>query len=244
MKIAIIEDEQLHADLLAAYLRTWAEKNGERPDISAFPSAETFLFAWQEEKDFDVLFIDIQMKEMNGMEMAKRIRAEDEETAIVFTTGISDYLEEGYEVDAVHYLLKPISEEKIGMCMDKIKKRRKTENFLLVHHGEEVRKLPIERINYVEARGHGCVLGISGQNGKDKGENGGEFAVTESISELEKALFPYHFVKCHRSYLCRIAGIHHIDKKEIFFDDGSHIPVSRRLYGEINRAFIEYFRKL
>ncbi len=68
--------------------------------------------------------------------------------------------------------------------------------------------------------------------------------MTESISELKNILAEYHFIPCHRSYLCRIEAIHQIDKKEIYFDDGSHIPVSRRMYGEVNQAFIKYFRKM
>lgn len=242
MKIAIIEDEQLHADLLIGYLNTWGEKRNMILDISAFPSAEAFLFSWEEQSDFDVLFVDIQMKAMNGMDMAKHVRKKDCDIAIIFTTGIADYIEEGYEVEAMHYLLKPISREKVERCLDKVKSRRKEKHFVLLHHLDEIRKLDVEKINYAEARGHKCILGISGEK-NIPGSNGKELEVAESISELEEILVPYHFMKCHRSYLCRIENIHHIDKKEIYFDDGSHIPVSRRMYGEVNQAFIKHFRK-
>lgn len=250
MKIAIIEDERLHAELLVKYLKAWGRKKGRTTEISLFPSAEAFLFSWEEAPAFDVLFVDIQMKEMNGMEMARRVRSEDREIAIVFTTGIADYLMEGYEVEALHYLIKPISREKIGLCMDKVENRRKTGQYLLVHHSDGVRKILSEQINYVEARGHGAVLGLAGKDGdlwKDSCEGSGtgeQAEVLESLSELEKMLAQDCFFKCHRSYLCRIANIHHIDKKEIYFDNGSHIPVSRRMYAEVNQAFIQYFRKM
>lgn len=247
MKIAIIEDEKSHADLLTEYICSWGKERKVPVDIHSFFSAESFLFHWDIESDFDVLFVDIQMKAMNGMDMARTIRERDSDIIIVFTTGISDYIQEGYEVEAMHYLLKPIHREKVAQCMDKAKVRRKEKDFLLVHHFNEIRKLNVELINYVEARGHGCILGIAGRD-KEKNRQSPnswkEMEVTESISKLEKVLSPYGFLKCHRSYLFRVGNVYHIDKKEIYFDDGSHIPISRRLYGEVNQAFIKYFRKM
>jgi DNA-binding LytR/AlgR family response regulator len=249
----------------------WSGKRGVPVEIKEFLNAESFLFQWEEERVFDVLFIDIQMKEMNGMELARKIREVDRDMVLIFTTGIADYIQDGYEVEAMHYLLKPIRREKVEECLDKAEGRRRREEFFVVHPAaDEVRKMNVEMVNYVEARGHGSVLGLVCGNGvnenlynesvlrtRKKGNLYGEtvlkmgkkedlymeLPVMESISELEKVLLEFHFVKCHRSYLCRIGGIHHIDKKEIFFDNGSHIPVSRRMYGEVNQKFIQYFRK-
>ncbi len=246
MKIAIIEDEQLHMELLMGYIQSWGIQKKVVVEIESFPNAESFLFHWEEVVDFEVLFIDIQMKEMNGMELAKYIRKKDKNIVIIFTTGIADFMEEGYEVEAMHYLLKPISREKVEQCMDRVKERKKEKQFILLHHMGELWKVDIEKINYVEARGHGCILGmtITEKGYYQEVEKKEEITVTESISELKNILAEYHFIPCHRSYLCRIEAIHQIDKKEIYFDDGSHIPVSRRMYGEVNQAFIKYFRKM
>ena len=238
MKLAIIEDEQVHRELLAAYLEEWGSERSVSLCIKAFSSAESFLFAWDEERDFDVLFVDIQMKEMNGMEMAKRIRGLDPDIVIIFTTGLPEYMEEGYEVEALHYLLKPINREKLEQCMDRALKRGSRDRFLLVQTREEMMKLSMERILYVEARGHGCVIEYSSQTGETS-----RTETTESISELEKRLSREDFVKCHRSYLCRTGSIHRIDKAEILLDNGSRVPVSRRLYSQVNQAFIQYFRR-
>ena len=238
MKLAIIEDEQVHREILSVYLKDWSRERKLPINIVDFPSAESFLFAWEEQRDFDMLFVDIQMKEMNGMEMAKRVREQDPDIVIVFTTGIADYLEEGYEVEALHYLLKPISQEKLFRCMDRAIKKGGQEKSLLVHTKEELLKLSMEQIMFIEARGHGCVIEIYVPLGETR-----QVEITESISELEQQLNGGEFIKCHRSYLCRIGGIHHIDRTEIVLDNGSKIPVSRRLYAEVNRAFIRYFRK-
>lgn len=233
MRIAVIEDEKVHRDLMLSYLEKWSGEHRE-DEVDSFETAESFWFAYEENKCFDILFVDIQMPGMNGMELAKRIREKDRDIVIVFTTGITDYLEEGYEVEALHYLIKPLNEEKVRLCLEKARNRKQTLNYLTLHTEGETLKIREESVNYAEARGHGCILGMAGD---------GELAVKESLSELESLLGESSFVKCHRSYLCRIGNIHHIGKEEIVFDDGQSIPVSRRLYNEINKRFIEYFRR-
>ncbi len=237
IKIAIIEDEQTHTELLSAYLQTWGEAQGQAVSMQTFLSAESFLFVWEETNDFDILFVDIQMGKMNGVEMARKVRERDRGIAIVFTTGIADYMGCGYEVEALHYLLKPISMEKVGECMDKVMRRSEKEAFALVHGREETMKIAVGHISYVEARGHGCVMETYARDGFC-----GQIEIAESISEMERQLGPHGFVRCHRSYLCRVESICRIGKTEITLDSGSRIPVSRRMYAEINRAFIAHFR--
>lgn len=234
MKIAVIEDEKVHRDLLISYLERWSGEQGGEDEIEPFETAESFWFAYEEDRCFDLLFVDIQMPGMDGVELAKRIRERDRDVVIVFTTGITDYLEEGYEVEALHYLIKPLNEEKVRLCLEKARNRRQTVNYLALHTEGETLKVSEESVNYAEARGHGCIVGLAGA---------GELAVKESLSELESLLGDRGFVKCHRSYLCRIGNIHHIGKEEIIFDDGQCIPVSRRLYNDVNKKFIEYFRR-
>lgn len=241
MKIAVIEDELVHAELLEGYLKNWSRKRQVLVEIIHYKSAENFLFEWETERDFTILFVDIQMEEMNGIDMAKLVRKKDENISIIFTTGIPDYIEEGYEVEAVHYLMKPISEKKIGECMDKVMSRSDNLHFILVHSKDEVHKIAMEQINYIEARGHGCVIeAVHRENGEIRTDL---LEVKEGISELESQVKSYGLVKCHRSYLCGIRNIHHIGRTEIVFDNGSHIPVSRRLQKEVNQAFIQYFQK-
>lgn len=239
MKIAVVEDEKAHRDLLISYLEAWGAQRGKSIELSSFDSAESFWFACEEYSDFDMLFLDIQMAGMDGMELAHKVRERDRDIVIVFTTGITDYLEEGYEVEALHYLIKPLSEEKVGQCMEKAFTRRRQEQFVTLHAAEGTIKVSTESINYVEARGRSCSIGRVFGSGTRV-----ELEVRESFSELETLLDEKEFMKCHRSYLCRIGNIHRIEKGDIFFDDGSSIPVSRRLYQQVNQRFIAYFRKI
>lgn len=240
LHIAIIEDEQIHTELLADYLSAWGRERGQEISIQEFTSAERFLFVWGETKDFDVLFVDIQMAGMNGVEMAKKVRREDEAIAIVFTTGIAEHMEEGYEVEALHYLLKPISMEKIGQCMDKVLKRNRKREYVLVHGKDETLRIPVDTITYIEARGHGSIMEVYVNTEKEAPR---QIEMAKSITEMEKQLSDYGFVRCHRSYLCRVGRIRQIGRTNLTLDSGSMIPVSRRLYAMINRAFIEHFRR-
>ncbi|MCI9077657.1 MAG: response regulator transcription factor [Lachnospiraceae bacterium] len=242
MKAAIIEDDEIHADLLEKYLLEWSSNKNIIIEINKYPDAENFLFEWEPGLGFDVLFIDIQMQKMNGVEMARTVRKKDNIVNIIFTTGITGYMEEGYDVEAMHYLVKPVNKSKIYVCMDKIFNRKKENSFILVHSKDEVHKIMTNQINYIEARGHGCIIELfSKENGI---KNTKLLEVSESISELETIVKAKNFTRCHRSYLCSIPNIHHIGKTEVTFDTGSHIPVSRRLHKDVNQAFIKYFSKI
>lgn len=236
MKIAVIEDIESHGDLLISYIKKWSKKNKTVFILKRFESAESFLFQWEEEADFDILFVDIQMSGMNGIEMAKKIRKKDKNIIIIFTTGITDYIEEGYEVEAMHYLVKPVNETKLHACLDRATEKRKTEKYILIHTQEQILKINTEQICYVEAMGHGCRLKLEKKN---------TFIETkESLSQIEYMLDKTNFIKCHRSYICRVKGIFRIDKVSIYFDDNSTIPVSRRMYEKVNQAFIQCFSKV
>ncbi len=234
MRISIIEDEKVHRDLLVSYIDEWKISNRIETDVRQYESAEQFLFDYDVDNNFDVLFIDIQMSGMNGVELSKLIREKDKNIVIIFTTGILDYIQEGYEVEAMHYLLKPLNKEKVHHCLERVEKRKNKDSFVLVHMDDETIKMNIEEINYIEARAHRCVVGKS---------NGETLEIKESITEMESLLEGEEFIKCHRSYLCRIGSVYKIDKTDIYFDNGSNIPVSRRMYTLVNKAFIKYFRR-
>lgn len=240
MKIAIVEDEKEHAGLLASYLEQWGQTSGNVSEIKQYESAEAFLFAWEEEQDFSAVFLDIQMGKMNGVELAKRIRRDSRSVGIIFTTGITDYLQEGYEVAALHYLIKPISPEKVIQCMERIMEQESKERpCLCIRLENGVARVETELIWWVEALRHNAVVCVEKADGKD------QFLRQEALNsfgELEAALkHDASFLRCHRSYLVNLSHVRRIEKADVVMDNGDRIPLSRRLYKEVNERFIRYF---
>lgn len=111
-RIAICDDLATDRNYLSSLCEIWGSHNSYHIQISEFTSAENFLFHYAEKKDFDILLLDIEMGAMDGVTMARKLRQDNQTIQIIFITGYADYISDGYEVDALHYLMKPIQEEK------------------------------------------------------------------------------------------------------------------------------------
>ncbi len=234
-KIAICDDEAAQAALLEGYVRQWAAERREAAEIEVFPSGEAFLFAWEEEKGWDALLLDIQMGGISGIELAKKLRAADSSLPIIFITGVPDYVEEGYEVEALHYLLKPVSPEKLFSCLDRAVKRSAREPVLLAEtaDGEELRLLQRE-IAVVEAAGRRVLITL---------ENGQTLEIKAGFQEILSALSSEDFVQCHRSYLVGLRQISRLQRDQLVLDGGAVVPISRRLFSQVNEAFVRFYKK-
>lgn len=232
LKIAVCDDDRTDQDYVIGFLRNWAEENNRIIEIRTFFSAEEFLFQYAEEKDFHILVLDIEMDKMNGVELAKKLREDNRDIQILFVTGFPDYIAEGYEVDALHYLMKPVTQEKIFAVLNKAIANLKTmeNNLLFLQVNGEMIKFITDNIFYVEVFSHSCILHTTE----------GNVEIKISISELESKLGE-GFIRVHRSYLVNLEQIKKIAKTEIFLEDGSVVPLSRRKYTDVNMAFIRYF---
>lgn len=130
--IAICDDSEADREYLSDLVSRWAREAGHTAEIAAFDSAEQFLFCYEEKSDYDILLLDIEMGEMDGVTMVKILRRENDTVQIVFITGYSEYIAEGYEVAALHYLMKPVREDRLFSVLDraaeKLKKNEKVLN--------------------------------------------------------------------------------------------------------------------
>lgn len=127
-KIAICDDNKAQIEFLSAAVLHWGEKRDIHPQIFTFENGESFLFQYTEDKSFDILLLDIEMRQLNGVQLAKTIRRENKEVQIIFITGYMDYISDGYDVEALHYLLKPVSEEKLDTDLSTVDTVIKTGN--------------------------------------------------------------------------------------------------------------------
>ena len=233
MRIAICDDEKAQRLLLKKYLEEWAVQNKAILETELFVSGENFLFSWEDDRDYDLLVFDIEMGQMSGMELAAAIREKDDGIPILFVTGYDKYMLQGFEVAALHYLLKPVSKDKLFEVLDKLKIKRKQEDKLFFQTEKGPVSLLPSRIWYIEARAHQCILYTEDE----------EYTLRSSISEVAGQLNSRReFVRCHRSYLVNLHHVSAIVKPELILDDKRRLPVSRSAEKEVNRLFIEIFK--
>ncbi len=152
MRIAVCDDEEAPRRLIIRYLREWAAAQGQLVEITEFPDGESLFFHWEDDRNFDLMILDIEMGTLSGMELARRIRQQDEELPILFITGYESYMAQGYEVAAIQYLLKPLSREKLFAVLSRVQRREKPEEKLTFSGEEGVLVLAPSRIWYAEAQ--------------------------------------------------------------------------------------------
>lgn len=231
-KIAVCDDNNVDQDYVIGFLNTWARLNDRSIEIHTFISAEEFLFQYADEKDYHVLILDIEMGKMNGVELARELRMGNSELQIIFVTGFPDFIAEGYDVDAIHYLMKPLERDRFYKAMDKaIERIRLVEPYIILREKGEILRLNLRNILYVEVFSHSCVIHTTG----------GLIEQKVSITELENS-FGEQFVRVHRSYLVNLERVKQIGKTEIVLENDEIVPLSRRKYNEVNLAFIRYFK--
>ncbi len=226
--IAVCDDELVERQYIENIVTKWAKVNKLDTKIDLYDSSESFLFMYQEKKDYDILLLDIEMKKMDGVTLAKKIRQDNETVQIVFITGYSDYILEGYEVSALNYLMKPIYEEKLMMVLDKaIEKLAKNDKVLTFITNCEMIRVPIYQINYVEVFGNYITIHAND-----------EIKIKMTLSELEKEL-DERFYRVGRSIIVNLTQISRVTKKEIKLNSGILIPLPRNAYDKLNRAIID-----
>lgn len=230
IRVALCDDEEPVREYLGGLLEEWKERQNDQLQIESFESAESFLFQYEEDKRWQLLILDIEMGKMNGVELAKKVREHNKEVQILFVTGYMEYISDGYEVEALHYLLKPVTKEKLFSVLDRARERMKTsEKALFLQGSDETVRIPYYEIRYVEVQ-HNYVTIHAAE----------DYTVKKTLSELEEELGD-GFFRTGRSFLVNLKCVKRITKKEVALKDETAIPLSRGMYEKINRAMIRYF---
>lgn len=226
-KIAICDDSDIDRQYLSGLVNAWAAASGHTVHTELFVSAESFLFQYSEQRDYDILLLDIEMEDMDGVTMAKKLRQDNDTVQIIFVTGYSDYISEGYEVAALHYLMKPVKSEKLFSVLDRAAEKLSTnEKILLLETNKETVRIPIYQIQYAEVFGN--YVSIHTQE---------VLTVKMTLRELEQEL-DERFHRVSRCALVNLNCITRVTKKEIILHDGTAIALPRGAYEQVNRAII------
>lgn len=252
LKIAICDDDASQRDYLSERVSMWAKRNRHLARIKAYPGAEAFLFDYAEEKDFDILLLDIEMPGMSGVELAKAVRRESAAVQIVFITGFYEYFSDGFDVSALHYLIKPASEEKLYPVLDRaVSNLCYRQRSVLLSTGEADIKVPLADILYAEAENVYVVVRYvavgraqEGQGSGSRGAYTGETLAESCRVRMSLGRFMEQldetFFRVHRSFVVGLKYVKRITRTEVTMTNGDVIPLSRGMYSRVHEALIRY----
>lgn len=229
LHIAICDDEENEIEYLKHAVEDWTKKEDILTNIEPYASAESFLFQYEECKNYQILLLDVEMSGMTGIDLAKKIRQNQDNVEIIFITSHFEFIGEGYEVDALHYLVKPVKASKVEEVLSKAKQKIEAgEPSIIIHYNSEIVKIYEKEILYLEALSHYITIYT-----KDK-----EYKIKANISAFAQELSE-DFYQTHRSYLVSLKHIMRISRDSVTLDNAVQVPLARGKYDQINRAYIE-----
>ena len=227
-RIAACDDRKEDRDMIQELTLQWARNRGYDVEVRQFPSGDAFLFQYAEDKTWDILLLDVEMPGCNGVELAKRVRQENKLTQIVFVTGYSDYIAEGYDVSALHYLLKPVSGEKLFSVLNRaVEKLKRDGQSLLLELPEELVRVPLFEVEYLEVR----------QNYVTVHTVSNAYTVKKTLTAMEQELDDRF--SGWGGPIVNLSKVQKASKREAVLLSGAAIPLPRGGYETLNQAIIQ-----
>lgn len=230
LQIAVCDDDETMGEYLRQLIEKKLAADGNYK-ISVFSAGRELLKAGTQ---FDIFFLDIDLKDINGIDMARQLRRESE-AVIVFVTALKEYIFDAFDVQAFQYLLKPIDEQKFFQVLDKAmiecRTLKQTEPLVIRVKGV-YRNVPKESILYAENEARKIVLHL-----KDE-----QITYYAKMSELE-GLLGRQFFRCHRGYLVNLNVVKSYDTGSIQLKNGETILMAKQKYGDFVTAYMEFLRK-
>lgn len=229
LRIAIVEDEEKYVAQLQEYLQRFGEESRERIETTVFRDGDEIVESYK--CVYDVILLDVQMPYMDGMTTAREIRKVDADVVIIFITNMAQYAINGYEVDALDYVLKPISyfsfAQRLERALARLKKR--TASYIVLSLRSGSRKLNVDDIFYVESQGHSLTYHT----------DAGEFTATGSMKEVQKRLEPLHFSRGNNGYLINLKYVDGV-QDGFAIVRGERLQLSRGRRNEFMAALTDY----
>lgn len=228
IRIAICEDEKEQQELLKNYIEKIFEKLYIKYSLDIFNSGEELLEKYS--KDIDLILLDIQLGEINGMDTARNIRVLDNNVEIIFITSLIEYALEGYKVRAYRYLVKPVKyediKENIINCIKEVEIKNKY--IIIKKQGNQI-KLDINEITYIEVQKE--TITIHTLNGVYK--------INGTMNNIEKEIDCSRFFRCHKSFLVNLEHIKIIKQYIAILENNEEVPVSRYRFKETKDKFFD-----
>lgn len=186
-------------------------------------------------ENFDIIFLDIKMPQISGMDLAKKMRQRGKQSLIIFITSASEYVFEAFDVEAFQYLIKPVQNEKLKNILQKAIKRMQVDanpDFLIISVDRQTKKVFLKDILYIESIGRIAKIHC----------HEATLETYEQIGILEDKLSDKFFFRCHKCFLVNLNYIEAFNKTEISLENGEKIMLAKRRYEDFQKAILSYMK--
>ena len=229
IKVAICEDQAKQQKLLSQYLENILVEYNSSYEILNYQSGEELLSNYPE--NIDIFLLDIQMENITGMDVARKIREIDQKNAeIIFTTSLIEYIQEGYEVRAYRYLLKPIKYDDLKIhIMNCIKEREQKDKYLIINEKNNIKKIKHSQIIYIEIQKKDVTIHTVN----------GDYLIKNTMDKIEKEIDNINFYRCHKSFLINLEYVDNIKQYMAVLENGEEVPISRHRFKDTKNRFFK-----
>lgn len=230
INIAIVEDSAEDLANCLSLLEKYSKEKNVDFNIQTFESGDAFLMRFKSQ--FDFIILDINLSAMNGIDVARVVRSKDEEVIIMFATNLAKYATKGYEVDAVDFVLKPLTYASFYLRIERVMKKlnKKSDSFLVVPSDGGFNKINLNDVLYIEVISHDIIFHL--QNGEDLTTSG-------TLKKYEEKLKDFWFIRCNSCYLVNAHKIKRVEKLDIQLINNQVVAISHPK----KKSFMESFKK-
>lgn len=236
-KIAICDDQLNEMKIIHNSAIRYFDHHKLEYKIFCYNSAQLLMKEIENKHDFDILLLDICMPEFNGLDLAKELRAKNIHSKIVFLSNSCDYALDAFEVNAVHYLTKPFSQEKFNEAIDRLLsmiKEKKIYSLTVKIVGGGIHKINIEDIIYIENFNHEQKIYM-----RDNHHVFARDSLTNIVSLLNK-YYPNQFISPYKGYIVNLAFVETIQTSTISLYENHSVPIAKRSYRDISEQYFSY----
>ncbi len=234
MKIAICDDDKKDIKRLRSLIKKYDDVNQIGISISEYKSGTEMLDVYFDGEKPDIIFLDINMGDIDGLSVAKRIREIDDDVPIILVTAFINYALDGYKVKASRFLIKDDLDKTFDECMDDIcKDIRKKSKTIAFNCVEGEMRLKVSDIILIETSGHKNLIKLKNET----------YQIYEKLDVLEEMLKGYGFLRTHNSFLVNMAHIRGINSYVLTLDDGRQLPVPKARYKQVRQEYTLFVGK-
>lgn len=214
--IAVVEDDPAYRRHLLDFIDDYQQETGEQFQVAVF--SDGLEIVQNHNASFQIILMDIEMKHLDGLQAAKRIRRNDRDVIIIFITNLAQFAIQGYEVEALDYVLKPVNYFAFSQVLQRAVKKVKQKSAFFLHIVKEssMIRLDASSISYIESQGHNVIYHT----------DHGDYTCRDSLKNLEEKLEGRHFSRCNSGYLVNLAHVERVEKNDVTVS-GVVLPVSR-----------------